>query len=552
MSCGPPLTLMKRTTLPALTVSAAGSKAALLVPSPVIFTSTTAAGVAVAAGGAGAAFAVATAAVCEASPFFSPPQAATPNTASVLSTVQRIADLLRSLRCELVNAFTIYPSPSKAGGLDPLRFSSLPSTLEPMPAPALPQMRPEDLALQLDRGERVQLLDIRASERVAQARVTFGPGLDFRALPASEIYQLSSLEPLRLDRAQPVVVICGHGNSSRKATQYLRDKGFEAFSVTGGMAAWETVHLPRALSPTPTLQHVIQLDRVGKGALSYVLVSDGDAVVVDPGRHLERYDALLAELGATPAAVVDTHIHADYVSGARAAAARWQVPYFLHSDDAVSPYDQTPGKLTYQALSDGDTIAFGRATLRAAHVPGHTLGSVALLADDGLVLTGDFLFMKSVGRPDLAGQTESWAKLLWHSLERARQSWPSDLLVLPAHYASEAERRADRAIAARFDVISATNEAAAIQDERVFLKWIADHQAAFPDAYRTIKEANLGLVELSDPDEETLESGANQCGPSRRSRRGRSNACAVPCRSASADASPASPWRNGSAITAPR
>src|SRR5881397_128343 len=302
MSCGPPLTLMKRTTLPVLTVSVAGSKAALLVPSPVIFTSTTAVGVAVAAAGAGAAFAVATAA-CEASPFFSPPQAATPNTASVLSTVQRIADLLRSLRCELVNAFTIYPPPSKAGALDPLRFSSLPTTLEPMPAPAFPQMRPEDLALRLDRGERVQLLDIRATERVAQVRVTFGPALDFRAVPASEIYRLSSLEPLHLDRAQPVAVICGHGNSSRQATQYLRDKGFEAFSVTGGMAAWETVHL--------------------KGALSYVLVSDGDAVVVDPGRHLERYDELLTALGATPAAVIDTHMHADYLSGARAAAAQW-------------------------------------------------------------------------------------------------------------------------------------------------------------------------------------------------------------------------------------
>src|SRR5438309_806556 len=306
MSCGPPLTLMKRTTLPVLTVSAAGSKAALLVPSPVIFTSTTAAGVAastVAAAGAGAAFAVATAALCESSPFFSPPQAATPNTTSVLSTVQRIADLLRRLRYELVNAFTIYPSPSKAGGLDPLRFSSLPTTLEPMPAPAFPQMRPEDLALRLDRRERVQ-----------------------------------------------------------------------------------------------------QLDRVGKGALSYVLVSDGDAVLVDPARHLERYDELLTALGATPAAVVDTHMHADYLSGARAAAARWQVPYFLHPDDAGSPYDGTPGRLAYQPLSEGDTIAFGRATLRAQHVPGHTLGSVALIADDALALTGDFLFVQSVGRPDLGGQ----------------------------------------------------------------------------------------------------------------------------------------------------
>src|SRR2546428_20872 len=157
MSCGPPLTLLKRTTLPALTVSAAGSKAALLVPSPVIFTSTTAVGLAVAAAGAVAALAVATPAVCEAAAFFSPRRAA-----------------------------------------------------------------PRD-------------------------EVPVGPALG----------------PRRLDRAQPVAGITGLGISGRKASQYLRDKGFEAFAVTGGMAAGETVLRPRALSPPPTLQHVIQLDRVG-------------------------------------------------------------------------------------------------------------------------------------------------------------------------------------------------------------------------------------------------------------------------------------------------
>src|SRR6266550_3925237 len=97
----------------------------------------------------------------------------------------------------------------------------------------------------------------------------------------------------RLDPAAPVAVICGHGNSSQQATQYLRERGFDAFSMTGGMAAWDTVYLPRRLSSTAALQHVVQLDRVGKGALSYVLVSDGDAVVVDPGRHLEPYETLL-------------------------------------------------------------------------------------------------------------------------------------------------------------------------------------------------------------------------------------------------------------------
>jgi glyoxylase-like metal-dependent hydrolase (beta-lactamase superfamily II) len=338
-----------------------------------------------------------------------------------------------------------------------------------------------------------------------------GSALDFRAMPNATLLGLSSLDQVGLDPARPVAVICNRGNSSKQSTAFLRARGFEAFSVTGGMAAWEQVYVARRLAPTPSLGHVVQLDRLGKGALSYILVSDGDALVVDPGRHLDRYDLALADLGATPAAVVDTHMHADYLSGARAAAERWHVPYFVHQDDAVSPYDATPGRFTHQPLSDGDTIAFGRAALRAVHVPGHTLGSVALLADDGLVLTGDFLFVGSVGRPDLGDQADAWARLLWRSLERARREWSGDLLALPAHYASEAERRADRVVAARFDVIAATNAAARIQDERLFLEWVAEHQTIPPDAYRTIKLANLGLVEVSNSDADLLESGPNQC-----------------------------------------
>jgi len=380
-----------------------------------------------------------------------------------------------------------------------------------MSSSPLPQIAPQELAERLDHGEPLQVLDVRAAEKVAAGHVMLGSALDFRAMPNSKLLALSSLDGLGLDPRRPVAVICNRGNSSKQSTAFLRERGYEAFSVTGGMAAWEMIYVARRLAPTPSLAHVVQLDRLGKGALSYVLVSDGDAVVVDPGRHLARYDALLTELSATPAAVVDTHMHADYLSGARAAAARWQVPYFVHDDDAVSPYDGTPGRFSHQALSDGDTIVFGRALLRAVHVPGHTLGSVALLADDGLVLTGDFLFVRSVGRPDLGGQADAWAKLLWQSLERARREWSGDLLVLPGHYSSEEERRADRAVAARFDVIAATNAAAAIQDEREFLGWVAKHQMTPPPAYRTIKQANLGLVDVLDGDADMLESGPNQC-----------------------------------------
>jgi len=241
------------------------------------------------------------------------------------------------------------------------------------------------------------------------------------------------------------------------------------------------------------------------------LVSDGDAVVVDPGRHLERYDELLRALDATPAAVVDTHMHADYLSGARAAAAQWQVPHFLHPDDARSPFDGREGRFTYQPVTHGDTIAVGRATLRVEHVPGHTLGSIALLVDDALALTGDFLFVQSVGRPDLGGQGDAWARLQWHSLARAQREWPGDRLVLPAHYAGEPERRADRAVAARLDIIAATNAAVAIGEEAAFLRWVADNTPPPPETYRTIKLANLGLMAVSEAEAEILEFGPNQC-----------------------------------------
>lgn len=380
-----------------------------------------------------------------------------------------------------------------------------------MPDAALPELSPDDLARRLDAGERVQLLDVRAPARIAEGRIAFGAALEFKNFAASQLYALSTLDPLGLDPRTPVAVVCGHGNSSRKATAYLRQKGFEAYSVTGGMAGWDTVFVERRLTATPSVEHVVQLDRIGKGALSYVLASDGEAVVVDPARQIARYESVLRTIGATPRAVIDTHMHADYLSGACAAAARWQVPYFLHPADARSPYDGMPGTIVTQPVDEGDVIAFGRATLRVEHTPGHTLGSLTLIADETYALTGDFLFVQSIGRPDLGGRGPEWAKLLWTSLERARRTWPGDRLVLPAHYSQESERRADRAVAARFDVLAATNIAARIQNEADFTRWIAEQTRPAPEGYRTIKLANLGLLQLSDSDAEIVESGPNQC-----------------------------------------
>jgi glyoxylase-like metal-dependent hydrolase (beta-lactamase superfamily II)/rhodanese-related sulfurtransferase len=375
----------------------------------------------------------------------------------------------------------------------------------------VPAIAPDELAARLDQGEPLQVLDVRSMDRVRRGHIGLGQALDFHTLQNSKLLALPSLDDLGIDASRPVAVVCGHGNSSQRATSFLRGLGIEAYSVRGGMAAWETVYVARPLAATASIERAVQLDRVGKGALSYVLVSGKTAVVIDPGRHLERYDAVLAELSAKPVAVIETHMHADYLSGSRAAADRWGVPYHVYGADAVSPFDGTAGRFTFTALKEGDRIAFGRAALRVVHTPGHTLGSVTLVSDDGLALTGDFVFVQSMGRPDLGGHPTEWAQQLWTSLERARTSWAGDLLILPAHYATEVERRADRTVAARWDVITATNPALALRSQREFLAWVADHKATPPPAYRTIKEANLGLIEVEEHEAETLESGPNVC-----------------------------------------
>src|SRR4029077_3048431 len=124
--------------------------------------------------------------------------------------------------------------------------------------------------------------------------------------------------------------------------------------------------------------------------------------------------------------------------------------------------------------------------------------------------TGDFIFVNSIGRPDLGGHAAEWGGILWKTLERARE-WPDDRLILPAHYTAENERAPHRAVARDLHAIRAANPALGILREAEFLDWVSRTPPP-PETYRTIKLANLGLLELSDADVEILEAGASQGG----------------------------------------
>ncbi len=377
--------------------------------------------------------------------------------------------------------------------------------------PHAPEIDAQELVDRIDGGQDLQIVDVRAPHRVAAGRIDLVQTGRFHNIVGSSLIKITDPRDLGIDTAIPVTVVCGRGNDSRVLALHLNHLGFDARSLTGGMSAWMSLATPRELPVTPSLDQFYQFDRVGKGALGYVLVSDGQAVIVDPPRDFEPFLLVTEELEAKVVAVFDTHVHADYISGATALSRFLGVPYYLHADDAVYPYDGTPGRLEFTPLQDGDSVTFGRSALHVVHTPGHTEGSLTYTVDDAAAFTGDFLFVGSIGRPDLAGKAAAWAEQLWLSLTAAKERWPPNMGIYPAHYSGDSERTASRTVAGRFGDMLDNNRSLRFENRADFLQWIDSANTPFPEAYARIKAVNVGLISVTDVEAEELELGRNEC-----------------------------------------
>ena len=167
---------------------------------------------------------------------------------------------------------------------------------------------------------------------------------------------------------------------------------------------------------------------------SYMLGSKGVAAVVDPQRDVEIYLEEAAKHGFSIKYVIETHLHADFVSGHQELAERTGAKIYLGAK-AGATFPHVP-------IHDGDELTFGQCRLKFLETPGHTIESVSVLVTDLerpdhplAVLTGDTLFIGDVGRPDLSGDLtpQQLAGMLYDSLHRKLLQLPDDVLVFPAH-----------------------------------------------------------------------------------------------------------------------
>jgi len=229
------------------------------------------------------------------------------------------------------------------------------------------------------------------------------------------------------------------------------------------------------------------------------------AVVVDPGRDIEQYIEMAEREGLKLVAVAETHIHADYVSGARELADRVGAKLYVSDEGPTEWKCQYLDAYNSQLLHDGDHFMIGNIRFDVMHTPGHTPESISfVLTDQGGgankpmgIFTGDFVFVGSIGRPDLleeaagiTGTAEPGARDLFKSAERFKRL-PDYLQVWPAHGAGSACGKGLGAIpSSTVGYEKLFNPALQYSDEEAFVQYILADQPEAPKYFAVMKRVN--------------------------------------------------------------
>jgi glyoxylase-like metal-dependent hydrolase (beta-lactamase superfamily II) len=351
----------------------------------------------------------------------------------------------------------------------------------------------------LETNKPVIILDIRSNADRATWAI---PGsLHVDAYAELKAHNVHALDGVSLPANVPVVTVCNVGHVSQVAAEQLLARGMQACSLKGGMRAWSlSWNVANVPLPGDGVQ-VVQIRRVGKGCLSYLIASQEEALVIDASLEPDVYLNLARSRGWRITAVLDTHIHADHLSRSRSLSERCGATVYLPEQKRVV--------YPFKALKNGSTIKTGTAPITALHTPGHTPESMCYLLNQRALFSGDSLFLQGVGRPDLLGSAEKSranAHLLYQSLQRLL-TLPSETILLPGHSNTPAP----------FDKVPLTASLGDLRNQVELLRisesefvetLLARIPPAPPNHDRIVELNETGLL-IENPVE--LEAGANHC-----------------------------------------
>lgn len=304
-----------------------------------------------------------------------------------------------------------------------------------------------------------------------------------------------------------VLVVCAKEGSSVMVSEMLSEAGLSVSYLKGGMRAWSEHLEPVKVGDLKDGGEMYQFVRIGKGCLSYMVISKGEAAMIDATRMVDVFIDFAKEKGATITHVFDTHLHADHISGGRVIAEKTKATYWLPPKDAEEVV------FDYQPLEEGNDIIIGNTKIKIQPIysPGHTIGSTSFIVDDQYLLSGDILFIDSIGRPDLAGMAEDWVGDLRKTLYSRYKALSKDLIVLPAHFMIIDELNEDGSVGKKLSTLFSKNHGLNIADETEFRHLVTDQLPPQPNAYQEIRETNMGKISPDEEKQREMEIGPNRC-----------------------------------------
>ena len=373
----------------------------------------------------------------------------------------------------------------------------------------------ERLADKIDADEQFTLIDVRPEDSYEAWHVRDAENVPYD--PDEGVSEGDLDEVNAIVDGRPVVAICGKGLTSTPFAFELDEHGYDDVSVvTGGMEEWSKLYEVVPIETSSDDLVVRQVQRRAKGCLGYVVGSKHaeKAVVVDATRQIDQFKVAAQDAGLSIARVLDTHVHADHISGSPTLASEVGAPY--HLGETAS---ERGVEYEYEPLSDGEVIEVGDIEIEVLHTPGHTSEMMNYLVAGELLLTGDTLFVDSVGRTELQfGEDDAarGAELLYDSLHETILDLPDDTTILPGHLSVTSDGRYENGspgepLEARLGDLREELDLLGL-DREAFVERLTENAPEKPPNYETVIAINTGKETVDDEGEATeLELGPNNC-----------------------------------------
>jgi glyoxylase-like metal-dependent hydrolase (beta-lactamase superfamily II)/rhodanese-related sulfurtransferase len=357
----------------------------------------------------------------------------------------------------------------------------------------------------LESGKNCLIIDVRNQSDFEESHVEMPGAVEVVNIPYFDFIEDEETTVAIVPKNIDLKIICAKEASSVFVAAVLEGNGYESIGfLEGGYAMWQDLLVAKQLHSQP--YQLWQFIRPAKASCSYAVAKNGEMFIFDPSRNVEFYQQFASQNGCEISHVFETHLQADYISGGPA----FEAIYAVHEDDFKD------SSFNYHAISDGENYDLDGVTIKVIHSPGHTPGSTCYIIDKEWMITGDTVFIVSIGRPDLGGKVVEWSRQLYATLKQRISVLPESLKVLPGHFSDwSKEVSDDGSICSTFGQIIQNNEDIyGINDVELFVEFIQSHMRAQPEIYSQIRLVNTGHLDPCPDERQSMDIGKNQCAAS--------------------------------------